>query len=266
MGSFGKRGQTPVGSTSRPTPRPPSNQVPNEDGSYETGTSGFAIFMGLAASAVLGVAIVVAGVVAFNSYPWGGVLGAITGASAAADYVSPLDASCGRGWTRDLPNGRQLRCYLTTSVSRLCKPEERRHLIAVLQQYSTDAAAFDRAFAVASLQMIGKVQSQGFKLGYMASKVTHERNSQRQQAEDWKEIDSISEDISAAPNAVLRSARDHVPQHILIGDIKALMLKGLISVEEFGWAGNSLVESAQRDIDARHEKVAPICPGAPKAG
>lgn len=264
--SFGKRGVSSPGTTSRPVPRPPDPPAASGAGPDETTTSGFAILMGLAASAVLGVAIVVASVVAFNSYPWGGVLGAISGASAAADYVSPLDASCGRGWTKDLPNGRQLRCYLTTNVSRLCKPEERRHLVAVLQQYSTDAAAFDRAFAVASLQMIGKVQTQGFKLGYMASKVTHERNSQRQQAEDWKEIDSISEDISAAPNAVLRSAKDHVPQHILVADIKTLMLKGLISVEEFGWAGNSLVESAQRDIDAMHEKVAPICPGAPKAG
>jgi hypothetical protein len=150
---------------------------------------------------------------------------------------------------------------------RLCKPEERRHLVGVLRRYSVDAAAFDRAFAVASLQMIGKVQSQGFKLGYAAAKVQNERNaSAPQQPSVWREVDSISEDISSAPNEVIRRAKDLVPQYRLIDEVRALMLKDLISTQDFGWSGNTLVESARRDIERNQLTVTPLCQGRATSG
>lgn len=261
MTTFGKRGRLPASPANRPaSPPPPASRDPAPDEAEEGGASRVTMALGIAAAAMFAVALLAGALVAFNFVPWDRMIASIGGGrDARGSYVSLLDASCGSGWTKDLPNGKQLQCYLTRNVGRLCNPEERQHLVGVLRQYSADAAVFDRAFAVASLKMLGKVQSQGFKLGYAAAKLQHDGTDPGQQMEDWKEVDSISEDITAAPNEVLRRAKDNVPQYKLVEEVRTLMLKGLISVEDFGWSGNPLVESAQRDIARNQLTVKPIC-------
>lgn len=268
MTTFGKRGQVPASPARRPaSPPPAARRDPDREETEEGGGSWVAMALGIAAAAMVAVALLAGALVALNYVPWHGMIASIgTGQPVEDTYVSSLDATCRKGWTKDLPNGKQLQCYLTSNVGRLCKPEERRHLVGVLRQYSADAAAFDKAFAVASLQMLSKVQSQNFKLGYAAAKLQHDSTNPGQQMEDWKEVDSISEDIAAAPNEVLRRAKDRVPQYKLIEEVRTLMLKGLISVDDFGWSGNPLVESAQRDIARNQLPVKPICAGQPTSG
>lgn len=166
-------------------------------------------------------------------------------------YVSPLDASCGRGWTKDMLNGKQLKCYLTTTPDRLCNKQERAHMVAILKRYDRDASTFYKKFAVATLGSIAAVQADGMKLGIASSKLQDEMKKDPldpKTIEAAREVDSLASGILSGPNKLLESAKDNEPEYKLIEHVKNLLVKGYISKDDFGWSGVSLVKKAHREL------------------
>lgn len=275
MPGFGKRGQAPGAPpswTDAAPAAPPSADDMSLDEPAEERSSWVGLLAGVTLFSMVGLVAGAVIVLAVNYLPWL-ISQAVTGDSGGvvdADYVSPLDATCGKGWTKDLPNGKQLRCYLTTKIERLCQPEEQRHLVLVMQKYSEDAAAFQAAFTVSSLSMIAKIPTQGLKLGYLSAKVQHENDKthpdEQKILEDMKEIGSAAADLNSGPNEVMKRAKDLVPEYELVNDVKVLMLKDLIATADFGRGGNPLVAKAEREIMDKGLKVKPYCFRPGKSG
>lgn len=270
MPGFGKRGQTPAGPRSwAEVPLAMERRDSILDDRGEPPAPVVKLLAGLTAACMFGLVAGAAVMLVVNGLPWGSFTAAAGVQGGADGYVSPLDATCRTGWTAGLPNGKQLQCYLTTHIERLCQPEERRHLVQVMTQYSTDTGPFERAFLAASLGMALKAQTEGYKLGYLSAKVSGERDAphpdEKQMAEDWQEISSTAADLNRGPDEVMRRAKDLVPQYQLINEVKALMLKDLIAREDFGWAGHPLVNRAEREIRKEQLVVKPLCLRLPKA-
>jgi hypothetical protein len=53
-------------------------------------------------------------------------------------YKSSVDALCQPLWVKMARNDPALSCYLTADIARLCKPEEKSHLAAVIRRYRWD--------------------------------------------------------------------------------------------------------------------------------
>lgn len=268
MTGFGKRGQgagpplQPQRSAS--VPARPVQDVTSLDDPDEDKTD---IATLMIAGAMGSVFLMAAGAVVYvtiSYFPTGVFSLASRGAEQAdSGYVSPLDATCAKGWTKDLPNGKQLKCYLTTTPERLCNKQERQHLIAVMKRYAADTAVWNLEFAKAGFGSILAIQSEGMKLGYQASKLQAESSKENPDPEKVgalsNEVTSIASGVMSGPDAVIAKAKDLVPQYELINDVKKLMLKGYISQSDFGWGELRIVDLAQREITRDGFQVVPAC-------
>jgi hypothetical protein len=258
VSTFGKRisriGSPPA--TERPQVTAGEGYALNQDG--EEGSLLWATLMTSLAMAVI--FVIVGGAIYLGS-SW--LLGADIDLPEKASYVSSVDRKCGAGWTKDLPNGKQLKCYLTVSTKRLCSPLERQHLVAVINRYSEDASVWEREFLAASLRMISEVQSQGMQLGHSAGQLQKEQAKavpdEKRMRELAEEVGALSSGITSGPDAVRQRAKDFVVESILVQHLQSLLAKGYLSREDFGWWGNRLVDKAVSKLETSNTPIQQHC-------
>lgn len=244
MPTFGKRGLDFPQQMVRQAPAPDPSRKDNLDLEEEPATPE-RVMIATGVGAVLLMAVTAAVYLAINYFP-SGLLN-----TADAGYVSPLDASCGKGWEDGMPNGKQIKCYLTTSTERLCNGQERDHLVAVLKRYEKDAAVYFRRSTVAAIGSIVNAQTDGPKLGLAASRLKEEMSKDPLSPETQevsREVETLANGIMYEHDKVLKSAKNMEPEYRLINDVKALMIEGYISKDDFGWYGVSIVNKAHREI------------------
>lgn len=169
-----------------------------------------------------------------------------------------IDRQCGKEWVEGLPNDKQLKCYLTTDIKRLCSPRERQHLVSVIDRHDKDNAAFLRAMMMAAIGSISEMQSRGAELGLASARAqeAQKNNDMNGFSKNMEETLDVSSDILKKPNELLRKAEKmHLPREELEAAITVLMSKGLLAADDFGWSTPGLVSRAAESV----KKVEPVC-------
>ncbi len=116
-------------------------------------------------------------------------------------YFSSVEGQCIKGWRKGASNVDQMHCFLSTSISRLCEPEERQALVATIQRFQQDSLGGD-------LQLASKVET----------------------------VNASSTNgggMSASGNNS-GEALDAKPDYQLAFDVTALAARGYINVQDFG--------------------------------
>lgn len=185
---------------------------------------------------------------------------AVTVADASAPgYVSPLDETCGRGWTEGMRNGRQLKCYLTTSPDRLCNKQEKAHLVAVMRRYAKDEWAWNAKFAKAGARSLMAMQNEWMKLGYASAQMQRDTKDGKWDEASFKEVTSITAGIMDEPNTMMEEAKDSVPHYQLVNLVKELIVKGYLTREAFGEDRVRLFEQAYREALDQKRELSSAC-------
>jgi hypothetical protein len=170
----------------------------------------------------------------------------------SSNYVSGSDARCNSGWREGYPNDTQLLCYLTQDIRRLCKPEERKHFVAVLSRYRSDKTAYDAKFAVSMFGMIGKAQTEGIMMGVAAAKMEHDMQnpniSDEKKMQQMDNVIGMGQDIMEGPNKLISERGAAVSQRKLVEGLRTLMSSGIMSKSDFGWFADDLVYPATKDL------------------
>lgn len=179
-----------------------------------------------------------------------------------SSYVSPLDASCGKDWVSGWPNDRQLQCYLTTNVARLCNADERRHMVRVLIRYSDGLSKFDQAYAKATVGSIKKVQRQSMQIGLETAKLTNMTMDPKAKPdavmEQDKRVMDIMSDVMSGPEELLAERQKNmVPHGELVSGVANLVSRGFLTKDDFGWYSNKLFDEG---LAAVTKATKPVCP------
>lgn len=175
----------------------------------------------------------------------------------SAAFTSRIDAQCGEGWVAGLPNGKQLKCYLTVDVARLCDPRERKHLAGIIDKYSSDESIYDARFTAATLESMIKMQTGWAELGYKSAELQRATDAGADTAALDAEVSDMVGDFLREPERLQTEARrNHVPQHELVSLLRGVMKEGYLSRDDFGWYQQSMVNKA---LDGLTE-VRPKCP------
>ncbi len=177
--------------------------------------------------------------VASSTLPW------------ASKFVSVVDASCGAGWREGYPNDKQLKCYLTQNVKRLCNPEEKKRLVAVLSRYRDDKSSYVASVGVSMLSVIGKAQTEGLAMGMAAAKMERDLGdpsiSVDQKFSQLHNVVGMGKDIIEAPQRLIDNRGDYVPPQELVNSIRDIMRAGIMSTSDFGWFPDDLVYVAAKN-------------------
>lgn len=247
MGSFGKRGHDPALPAAGRAPR----ALPRDDDilASDDEEPGSPYRRAAILACIAGAVIVALGAGAYSATLWLGKSGLL----AKRHEVSRLDARCGVGWTEGKYNGKQLKCYLTTHIDRLCDPQERKHLVYIIDRYVEDSYKWKRSFAVSSLGTLSKLYSRNMELGAKAAALQMEMSKPDQDpartAELMDDVNEVVEDVMGSPNRMLADGiGEFISEDELIADLGVLLTMGYISESDFGWYDNPLVKKAAETV------------------
>lgn len=169
---------------------------------------------------------------------------------------SVLDPVCGKGWKAEVMNVDQMYCYMTRQVYRLCDTKEHKALLATINQFDKDFKVWNRKLMVASFKSIGKMQTQGMQLGLEAAKLDNMKGSDEDQAKQFDKVTGIAGDIMAPANKILAEHASTTPAYELDNAAYALIKKGYISAEDFGYSKPDFISNALKKAG----KVKTACP------
>jgi hypothetical protein len=165
-----------------------------------------------------------------------------------SSYVSSVDASCGKGWRKDLPNPDQMHCYMTRQLNRLCDPEERKHFLAVVKKYDKDYGVWWREHMKGTMKTIAKVQKNGMQIGLEGAKttaITRDKNAtEEQMMKQFEKMGKIVGDTMEKTPGAEYLMRSKVKMYELEGTFAKLYAKGYLSKDDFGWKTPDFIKNA----------------------
>jgi hypothetical protein len=158
---------------------------------------------------------------------------------AALAYESEVQDQCGKSWIKDQDNTDEMHCFMTTNIIRLCKTEEREHLVAMIEIFHDQYNAAMIEEKKATFKTIGKIQSQSMQLGLEAAKLEQmSQSSDKKSAEAWsKQFDKVTGIVDNAQKPMMDVLHGQKTNKLnykaLEADFANLVERGLISESEF---------------------------------
>lgn len=166
--------------------------------------------------------------------------------SAEASLISKVDATCGKGWGEVRENRDQLHCYFTTDVARLCDPQERGHLLRVVDSFHRGASRYAAAQAGEAVKMISN-QGKMAQVGMAGALATQEGLSPEEQAERISKAANLANDVMSGYNENMMQNRNEKTFADLAKALKSLIILGYLTPGDFGgkrpdWLATALSE------------------------
>jgi hypothetical protein len=159
------------------------------------------------------------------------------------DYVSKSDARCKKGWGDNRENRDQLHCYFTRDVARLCDPQEKGHLLNMVDLFQDGAARYGAVAMSETMQLVGN-QGKMMQLGMADAMTRAEGLSEEEQMRSMEKVMGMADEMMSGVN-------QHMSQNVnekKIDDLKialrSLIASGYLSPDDFGWAKPDWIEAA----------------------
>jgi hypothetical protein len=138
---------------------------------------------------------------------------------AQSEFVSRADSTCAPLWVGTARNDPALVCYLQTDTKRLCKAQEKQHLVATIERYRVSLAAYDA-------QLLSYLVTLNLRFG----KTAKENDAPHAYVQASKEAARAVETDDLKKALKLETVRDEDLTEML----RLLALKGLIGPDDFG--------------------------------
>ena len=169
--------------------------------------------------------------------------------------VSSVDRTCGEGWEKDQSNVDQLHCYLTTNVSRLCDPSERRHLAATIDRFDRDYVVWKgRMFGVA-MATVAKMKVNGPQIGLQMGKISKSLNDPNVSDDEIEGM--MANVVPSIPDSVKSQKVNSISFYKLEEEFARLAAKGYMTEQDFGWGKPIWVSNGLKVA----KSVKPVCSG-----
>jgi hypothetical protein len=182
--------------------------------------------------------------------------------SAGSELRSSADTACAPLWVINARNDPAIHCYLTTDISRLCKPSERVHLAKTFRSYHREANRYvanvlvrmfgPLIFPSVTASQVGAAQEEARVsiMGEPAGK-NYKPGAMRDLAETrMKDLERFNVDGLDQALAVQR-----LPDEEIIAAVKKIAESGLMSQDDFGWFADTFIDDAFGKV----KRVTPIC-------
>jgi hypothetical protein len=174
-------------------------------------------------------------------------------------YVSSVDKVCSKGWEKELPNVDQMHCYMTKSMSRLCDPKERAHLIATIGRFEDDYTVWSNRHFAAAMGTIINANQNAVEIGMETAKLTNVMNDPNASDEDREKqankVGEIMGGVLEGSNKVLAENKSTIPHYQLQYDLTELASMGFIAEDDFGWSKPDWVKKGFAEV----KKVRSAC-------
>jgi hypothetical protein len=175
-------------------------------------------------------------------------------------FVSAADGACKKMWVPNGKNSAAVACYLTTNVSRLCNPREKKYLVKVLRSYRNDLVAYDAQLMMGGLKAVAMTQSGEAmnNMKIMSQSVAKQQHNQNYResaaekqafAEHFKMVGKMEEAVRT-PGIMGTIGLAQVSDAKLAAKIRGLGTSGYMAKGDFGWFPDPLVAPAFSGVKA----------------
>jgi hypothetical protein len=169
-------------------------------------------------------------------------------------FVSAADGACKSMWVPNGKNSAALSCYLTTNVSRLCDPREKKHLARVMRSYRNDLVAYDSQMMMSGFKAVAIARSSESmnNMKIMSQSVARQSKNQDYRlssaetkafADHSKMVQKMEEAVRT-PGIMGSIGKAQVSDEALAAKIRRLGTSGYMSKGDFGWFVDVLVTNA----------------------
>lgn len=174
-------------------------------------------------------------------------------------FISSADGACKKMWVPNAKNTPAIVCYLTTNVSRLCDPREKKHLAKVMRSYRNDRIAFSAQMSMAGFKAVsiargGESMNNMKIMSQSVAKQSSNQNYQLSAAESkaFDEHGKMIKKMEAVGDDIFDRTRDmkHISDQALAAKIRKLGTSGYMAKGDFGWFPDELVKAAFTGIKA----------------
>jgi hypothetical protein len=154
-----------------------------------------------------------------------------------SELKSSVDDSCNVGWESNRSNIDQMHCYFTKDIKRLCKSEERNHLVAKIKK-------FNEAYMIARGSEIGAVMANAgggmanpnmVQLGVQGARATDRSLSQDEQDEAMTQAIAAADRMTAPIMEIAKRSINKNSMADLKADLVSLVKNGYFAPEDFGY-------------------------------
>lgn len=162
------------------------------------------------------------------------------------ELKSSVDEVCSVGWQSNRSNIDQMHCYFTKDVKRLCKSEERDHLVAKIK-------TFDEAYMIARGTEIGTVFANAgggmanpniAQLGIQGARASDSSLSEADQMEAMNQAVAAAERINAPIREVAMRSRNDGSMSDLKADLVGLVKQRYFAPGDFGYFRSKWIRNA----------------------
>jgi hypothetical protein len=162
------------------------------------------------------------------------------------ELKSTVDPVCSVGWEANRSNIDQMHCYFTKDVQRLCKSDERKHLIAQIGK-------FDESYMIARGSEMGAVfQNAGggmanpniVQLGLQGSRASDHSLSDAEQMEAMSQAIAAADRINAPIMEVIQRSTNKGSMSDLKADLVSLVKRGYFAPGDFGYFRSNWIRKA----------------------
>jgi hypothetical protein len=176
-----------------------------------------------------------------------------------SNHYKSVASSCEQGWVPRAQNDLPMLCYLTTSVSRLCDPDERSHLARVYKRYKNDRSAYEADRNLSGLRAVVALQTSRGEL--QSALQSTFRNIQANI--DGKSSGGISDDpvgavfkkINNAASGGEAGRRANAVQRVsdsqIVLALRHVGAAGYMSKWDYGWFADGFVADAYDGLDTK---------------
>jgi hypothetical protein len=165
------------------------------------------------------------------------------------DFQSVVDARCRRGWGADRENRDQLHCYLSHNIARLCDPQERGHLLNVVQAFQDGAMLNGAVTMTETFKLVGN-QGKMMQIGMAGAKASQEGISIEQQGEAIGKVTGMVDEAMSGITGQIAKNRNAKSMDDLKLAMRKLASRGYISEADFGWLKPDWIKSALSGVKA----------------
>jgi hypothetical protein len=156
---------------------------------------------------------------------------------AALAYNSTVKDQCGQTWVSGQSNVDEMHCFMTSNIIRLCLPEEREHLVAMIDVFDKDDNIAAVEQGIATFQTVGQVQQQSMQIGMEAAKLQNMDPSNEAEMEKFgKQMEKVTRMVDKAQkpltDVINGKKRNKTSYDQLRADFANLVERGLISSDD----------------------------------
>jgi hypothetical protein len=163
------------------------------------------------------------------------------------DYVSKSDARCKKGWGENRENKDQLHCYFTRDVARLCDPQEKGHLLNMVDLFQDGAARYGALTMSETMQMVGN-QGKMMQIGMAGAMASAEGQTDKEQMQNIDKVVGMVDEAMSGITNHFEQNRNEKNMGDLKTALRSLVASGYLNPDDFGWAQPEWVKEAIKGV------------------